>query len=56
VLRQLMHGYTNKTIARVLDMAEATVKVHVKSILRIMGVDNRTQAALQGKAFLGEDQ
>jgi two-component system, NarL family, nitrate/nitrite response regulator NarL len=56
VLRQLMLGHSNKTIARELEIAEATVKVHVKSILRVMGVNNRTQAAIQGKAFLGEGQ
>jgi two-component system, NarL family, nitrate/nitrite response regulator NarL len=54
VLRQLMLGHSNKTIARELEIAEATVKVHVKSILRVMGVNNRTQAALQGRSFLGE--
>jgi two-component system nitrate/nitrite response regulator NarL len=44
-----MLGHTNKIIARELEMAEATVKVHVKSILQVMGVNNRTQAALRGR-------
>jgi two-component system nitrate/nitrite response regulator NarL len=36
----------NKAIARKLDLTEATVKVHVKAILRKIGAANRTQAAL----------
>jgi two-component system nitrate/nitrite response regulator NarL len=41
-----MAGYPNKVIARKLDVCEATVKVHVKAILRKLNVCNRTQAAL----------
>jgi two-component system nitrate/nitrite response regulator NarL len=33
-------------IARELGLAEATVKVHVKAILRKVKVSNRTQAAM----------
>ena len=33
-------------IARTLDIAEATVKVHMKSVLRKIRVANRTQAAI----------
>jgi two-component system, NarL family, nitrate/nitrite response regulator NarL len=46
ILRCLMDGAPNKLIARKLDVAEATVKVHVKAILRKIGVANRTQAAM----------
>jgi two-component system nitrate/nitrite response regulator NarL len=46
VLRCLMNGAPNKVIARQFDVAEATVKVHVKAILRKLGAANRTQAAL----------
>lgn len=46
VLRQLTRGASNKHIARELGIAEATVKVHVKSLLRKIRVSNRTQAAL----------
>lgn len=46
VLCCLMAGYPNKVIARKLDVCEATVKVHVKAILRKLNVRNRTQAAL----------
>ncbi len=46
VLRCLMAGYSNKVIARQLVVCEATVKVHVKAILRKLNVNNRTQAAI----------
>jgi two-component system nitrate/nitrite response regulator NarL len=39
-------GASNKSIARELNMAEATVKVHLKGILRKIRVSNRTQAAV----------
>jgi two-component system, NarL family, nitrate/nitrite response regulator NarL len=42
----LKEGSPNKVIARKLDMAEATVKVHIKSLLRKIEVGNRTQAAI----------
>jgi two-component system nitrate/nitrite response regulator NarL len=47
-----MEGESNKVIARKLDIAEATIKVHVKSILRKVRVQNRTQAALWATAYL----
>jgi two-component system nitrate/nitrite response regulator NarL len=46
VLRDLVKGLPNKMIARKRDMAEATVKVHLKSILRKIRMANRTQAAI----------
>jgi two-component system, NarL family, nitrate/nitrite response regulator NarL len=46
ILGCLADGSSNKVIARRLDAAEATVKVHVKAILRKIGVKNRTQAAI----------
>lgn len=50
VLCCLMAGFSNKQIARQLDICEATVKVHVKAILRKLKVMNRTQAAIWGKS------
>lgn len=52
VLSSLMDGAPNKIIARKLNVAEATVKVHLKSILRKIGVSNRTQAAMWAKGHL----
>jgi len=46
VLAMLRLGKSNKEIARDLDLAEITVKLHVTAILRALGVENRTQAAI----------
>ncbi len=46
ILRLLGRGYSNKLIAAELEIAESTVKVHIKHILRKTGASNRTQAAL----------
>ena len=46
ILRCLILGYANKVISRRLELSEATVKVHVKAILRKLRVSNRTQAAI----------
>jgi DNA-binding NarL/FixJ family response regulator len=48
ILHYLIKGDSNKSIARKIDIAEATVKVHVKAILRKIRVHNRTQAAIWG--------
>ncbi len=46
ILQCLVNGASNKAIARDLCIAEATVKVHVKGLLRKMQLQNRTQAAI----------
>ncbi len=46
ILQNLIKGATNKSIAQRLSIAEATVKVHVKAILRKIRAKNRTQAAI----------
>jgi two-component system nitrate/nitrite response regulator NarL len=46
ILNCLIQGDSNKTIARKMAITEATVKVHVKAILRKIRVHNRTQAAI----------
>src|SRR5256884_4094564 len=46
VLRLLAQGQSNKEIARDLQIAEDTVKTHVKHILAKLGVQSRTQAVL----------
>jgi two-component system nitrate/nitrite response regulator NarL len=52
ILKQLMEGESNKVIAKKLGIAEATIKVHVKTILRKVRAQNRTQAALWATAHL----
>ena len=49
ILRLMSAGYSNKEIARALDVAEGTVKNHVTNILSKLGVRDRTRAVL--KAF-----
>lgn len=46
VLRCLLNGHSNKMIANHLSITEATVKVHLKSLLRKINASNRTQAAI----------
>ncbi len=53
VLKLLTLGYSNKEIARSLGMLEGTVKVHVKSIMKKLGVNNRTQAAIAANRSFG---
>ena len=45
ILRSVSQGMSNKLIARQWNITEATVKVHVKAILRKIGAKNRTEAA-----------
>ena len=47
VLALLARGLSNKEIARALDIAEATTKIHMAALLRGLGVRNRTEAAFK---------
>ena len=46
VLKEIRVGRSNKEIARELDISDSTVKVHMRSIFRKIGVRNRTEAAM----------
>ena len=46
ILRLIARGDSNKLIARTLDIAETTVKIHVQNILRKLGLSSRVQAAV----------
>jgi len=46
IMSRLTGGMPNKVIASELTITEATVKVHLKSIMKKIGVSNRTQAAV----------
>lgn len=46
ILELIASGLSNKLIGRELDIAEGTVKVHVKHILRKLGLRSRVEAAV----------
>mgnify|MGYP005751705511 FL=1 len=46
ILELIAGGLSNKLIGRELDIAEGTVKVHVKHILRKLGLRSRVEAAV----------
>ena len=47
VLEAVRQGQSNKVIARMLDISEATVKLHVRQLLRKFNASNRTQIAIR---------
>jgi DNA-binding NarL/FixJ family response regulator len=47
VLFSLVQGKSNKEIARELNLAEPTIKLHVTALLKGLQVNNRTQAAVK---------
>ena len=49
VLALIAMGKSNKVIARELDLSEKTVKAHITAVFRVLGVINRTQAALEAR-------
>jgi len=46
IIAMLARGVSNKEIARALDLAESTVKIHVQGILRKLNLTSRVQAAV----------
>lgn len=50
ILQELASGATNRDLARVLFISEATVKTHLVHIYDKLGVENRTQAVDQARA------
>ena len=53
ILKLIAKGLSNKLIARELDISDGTVKVHVKHVLKKLGLRSRVEAAVwminQGK-------
>jgi DNA-binding NarL/FixJ family response regulator len=47
VLAVMMQGKSNKSICRVLNLAEPTVKNHITAILKALNVTNRTEAVIK---------
>ena len=51
ILALLAEGQSNKLIARELDIAVGTVKVHVKNLMKKLGLKNRVEVALWANRF-----
>ncbi len=51
ILERLAAGESNKVIARHLGISDGTVKLHVKSVLRKLGVHSRVEAAIKAVDF-----
>lgn len=49
VLQYLEKGWSNKEIARALELQEVTIRLHIRGICRKLGAKNRTQAALRAQ-------
>ncbi len=55
VLRLVAQGLANKQIGRALGISERTVKVHVGSVFRRIGVSDRTSAAMWARDHLPDE-
>lgn len=55
VLCLLKEGWLNKQIGYELGVTEATIKAHITSIFRKLGVTNRTQAVIQLNKMVSEN-
>ena len=53
VLKGLVEGKSNKDIARSLNVAEGTVKIHLAALFRVLGATNRAHAVALGKQLIG---
>lgn len=51
VLQFVQSGSSNKEIARELKLSEATVKLHVRQLMKKLGASNRTQVAMLGHSL-----
>jgi|JI10StandDraft_1071094.scaffolds.fasta_scaffold14576_5 two-component system nitrate/nitrite response regulator NarL len=49
VLEHLLQGHSNKLIASALGLQVVTVKLHVRSLCKKLGAQNRTQVALKAR-------
>jgi two-component system nitrate/nitrite response regulator NarL len=55
IVRIVARGASNKDIARELDLAESTVKIHVRNVLRKLNLTSRVQIAIHALARDTED-
>ena len=54
VLNLIVQGRSNKEIARILKLAEGTVKVHVAALFGKLGIHHRAAAAVAGARLISE--
>lgn len=54
IINALRQGKSNKVIAYELSMCESTVKVHMRNIMKKLGVRNRTEVALMAAQLLAD--
>ena len=54
VLGALAEGLSNKGIARKFDISQHTVKFHIESLFRKLGVRSRSQAVIRGLPSLSQ--
>lgn len=54
VLRLILRGLPNKSIARELGLAEGTVKVHLAAVFKALGAANRTEAVVAAQRLYPE--
>ena len=52
VLKGLVEGKSNKEIAKGLNVAEGTVKMHLAALYRVLGATNRAHAAALGRQLI----
>ena len=51
VLKLMLKGSTNSTIAQELNVSECTVKIHVTNIFKALNVSNRTEAVVKAARY-----
>ncbi|MCH6206281.1 response regulator transcription factor [Brucella ciceri] len=56
VMKLIADGKSNKEIGQLLDLAEGTIKAHMKVIFKRLGVKNRAAAAIAGLKWLQKSE
>lgn len=53
VIELLIAGHSNKSMARILDLSEGTIKFHMSAVMRLLGVNGRVEAATKAMKQIG---
>ncbi len=54
IIELLIAGQSNKAMARSLELSEGTIKFHMSAVMRLLGVNNRVEAATRAMTMLAE--